>query len=58
MTIRIDTDLPSGSRARCWVNLNVIVVEHAGRYTVAQHRHMDREQLAEVAAVLTEASQP
>lgn len=58
MTIRIDTDLPGGSRARVWCHLDVIVVEHAGTYAVAQRRHMDREQLAEVAAVLTEASQP
>jgi hypothetical protein len=55
--IRVDADLPSGTRARCWVALDVIVVEHDGVFTVAQRRHMSREQLADIALVLTEASQ-
>lgn len=60
MIARIDTDLPgkNGDRARAWVSLDAIVVEHAGIYTVATRGHVDRGQLAEMARVLTEASQP
>lgn len=58
MIARIDTDLPGGKRARAWVSLDAIVVEHAGIYTVAVRHHVVRDQLAEMAAVLTEASQP
>jgi hypothetical protein len=58
VTIRIDTDLPGGTRARVWCHLDVIVVEHADLFTVAQRAHMDRRQLAEVAEVLTEAARP
>lgn len=54
----IDADLPGGTRARAWVSLHAIVVEVHGRYTVATDVHTDRAQLAEIAAVLTEASQP
>lgn len=57
--IRIDTDLPGCTRARVWVAEHAIVVEHAGLYTVAsRNRDLDREQVAEIAAVLTEASRP
>lgn len=58
MTIRIDADLPGGTRARAWVSLHAIVVEVHDLYTVVTEAHADREQLAEIAAVLTEASQP
>ncbi|HYS41155.1 MAG TPA: hypothetical protein VEO01_36535 [Pseudonocardiaceae bacterium] len=58
MIARIDTDLPGNDRARAWLSVDAIVVEHAGIYTVATRAHVDRHQLAEMAAVLTEASQP
>lgn len=56
MTVRIDTDLPGGTRARAWVNLNAIVVEHGEIYTLACRHRVGWAELAEIVAVFTEAS--
>jgi hypothetical protein len=54
MTIRIDTDLPGGDRARCWVHEDVIVVEHDDLVTVAMHHNLSLSELTRVVEVLKE----
>jgi hypothetical protein len=52
--IRIDTDLPGGGRAKCWVSEECIVVEHNQQVTVAMHQNLPMDELVRVVEVLTE----
>lgn len=55
-TVRMTTSLPSSPGARIWVNLDYIVVSISGQTCCAHRPWMTREQLSELALVLTEAA--